>query len=642
MDLTSLRVRNYRCIEDSGWVSVDDLTCLVGKNESGKTAFMEAVQGLNPSFAWDGYDPYRDYPRPAWPEYNDRHGDDPAVVASARFDLAPGEVEAIEESYGQDLLDDQVVTVHRDYDDERHWEFSFDDAALPAALIDAYDLPEGVTSVLADSDSLSELGEEPVGTLESELCGPPRTVLGDEIGAELLAEHLPEFRYVGEYSIMDGRIEVGPLIERREEDDLTPGDQVFLSLLSVAGLALSDLEDVDDWRETTTELESASASVSERAMQYWSQSGDLDIRIQAAREDDEQVLEVRVENRTHNVSVEFEQRSRGFRWFFSTFCQLSELQQGKTDLVLLLDEPGLNLHARAKQEFLRFLKRELAPEHPILYTTHSPFMIDPENLDRTKLVMADPVGGQNVTDDVLDADAYTRFPVRNVFELDLMDTLLVRPETLLVERKADHVYLYVVSELLRDRDERGLDDRWTVVPVTKADNIDTFVSLFDEAKLEVAALLNEPPADRRREGSREIPVTLAGEYADAGDGATIEDVFSPSFYLAVVNRTYATAIGEADGVPDRLTVGDLPAPGEQPIVGQLRSYFQEHDVNGGEFDRDEPALCLQANSEEFADELDGATRRNFTRLFRDLNNTLENFEGVEPRSKSLLETLGLS
>jgi len=37
MNLKSLRVRNYRCIDDSGWVSVDDFTCLIGKNESGKT-----------------------------------------------------------------------------------------------------------------------------------------------------------------------------------------------------------------------------------------------------------------------------------------------------------------------------------------------------------------------------------------------------------------------------------------------------------------------------------------------------------------------------------------------------------------------------------------------------------------------------
>jgi len=380
-------------------------------------------------------------------------------------------------------------------------------------------------------------------------------------------------------------------------------------------------------------------------MQYWSQSGDLHIRIQSATEDDGEVLDLRVENREHNVSVEFEGRSRGFRWFFSTFCQLSELQHSDSEMVLLLDEPGLNLHARAKQEFLSFLKAELAPRHPIIYTTHSPFMIDQENLHRTKLVMADPVGEYNVMGDVAEADDYTRFPLRNVFEVDLMDTLLVRPQTLLVERKADHVYLYVVSKLLRDLDKRGLDDRWTVVPVKDADNIATFVSLFGAEHLDVAALLNEEPGRRQPGGDRgagenaDTPVTLVPEYTASGGESTIEDVFSESFYLTVVNRTYATAIGDADGVPDRITPEQLSG-GDRPIVRKLASYFERHDVNGGRFDRDEPALYLQGNRDEFADELDQESRRHFTRLFRDLNNTLESFEGVDPRRKSLLETLG--
>ena len=47
MKLSQARVVNYRSIDDSSWVKVDDVTALVGKNESGKTAFLQAIRKIN-------------------------------------------------------------------------------------------------------------------------------------------------------------------------------------------------------------------------------------------------------------------------------------------------------------------------------------------------------------------------------------------------------------------------------------------------------------------------------------------------------------------------------------------------------------------------------------------------------------------
>jgi energy-coupling factor transporter ATP-binding protein EcfA2 len=647
MELQELRVQNYRCIDDSGWVPVDDLTCLIGKNESGKTAFMQALEKLNPSYPAGGYTPYEDYPREKWPAYNDRHEEDPDVVASARFALGATDLDAVESAYAEGLLAEPTGVVHKNYHNELSWDLEFDESVLIEYLLGEHDLSETHESRLRDAASLSELPDHGAdvsgGTyteLESRLGGDPAAELADEIGADVLTQRLPEFRYIGEYSVMNGTIVVEELSERREEGTLEPGDRVLLSLLSVAGLELDDFVDTDDWRRRLTELETASASISRRVAQYWAQSGDIRIRIQDATPDDGSrvVLDVRVENRTRDVTVEFEQRSHGFRQFFSTFCQLSEIVDSGEDTVVMLDEPGLNLHVRAKQDFLGFLRAELASEHPVVYTTHSPFMIDPEDLDRTRMVRARPAGEYNVFGDVSLADDYTRFPLRNVFELDLMDTLLVRPQTLLVESKADHVYLYVLSKSMRDLGETCLDDRWTVLPVTDAGNIGTFVSLFGGDRLDVAALLDEQPPD-----DVDVPARTISEYADSGSGSTTEDILSVSLYLEIVNRAYATEISRTGGVPDRITVEDLggaDGPGE-PIVGRIGSYFESTGVNDGAFDRDEVAVFFQQNREQFTDDLDGPTRRNLTRLFTDLNNILESFEGVESRSKSLFDTLGL-
>jgi len=606
METDAVRVRNYRCIEDSGWVSLDDIACLIGKNESGKTAFMEAVEQLNPSYPGDGYDPYQDYPRQHWSTYSERHEEEPATVASGRFHLGSDDVAAVEAAFGAGVLEAEEVLVHRDYKNERRWEIPVNESA-------------------ADADGDGSLA--------------------DRIGKEVLADRLPEFRYVSQYSTMDGTIDVEQLLDRRESSELTRSDQTVLSLLSIAGLDPETVGTADDWRETTTKLENASATVSDEAMQYWSQSGDLQIRIQSAPggESDGRTLDVRVENRRENVTVEFEQRSRGFRWFFSTFCQLSELQQGGEELVVMLDEPGLNLHARAKQEFLDFLKQDLAGAHTVVYTTHSPFMIDPENLERTKIVMAEPIGETNVFTDVTLADDQTRFPLRNVFELDLMDTILVQPHALLVERKADHIYLSVLSKLLVDAGQEGLDSRWTVVPITDKANISSFVGLFGGDRLNVAALLTEPVGPERRGRGGEPPLTerietvVIPSYTETGAG-TIEDLCSAAFYTELVNRAYSTAIDDTSGVPARITTEILP-DGDRPLVERFRQYFRAHGINDGVFDRGRPALYLQEHSSELAEALDRPTRRAFNQLFRDLNNTLESFDGVERRSRSLLDTL---
>ena len=644
MNVTQLRVQNYRSLSDTGWVEIDNLTCLVGRNESGKTAFMRAAEKLNPAYGDGKYVPYAEYPREEWPEYSDRHDEDPDVVASGRFRLDDDDVAAIEAAFTEDIVADREITVHRDYASERHWELALAEDACLSHLRETHDFGEKTDSELANAESVAALPEGVYKTVESELGGEPVPTLAADIGQTVLSERLPAFRFVGEYSVMNGMIDIEALLERRENGDLSPGDHVFLSLLAVAGLDLESLREVEDWRETITELEAASAAVSDRAMEYWSQSGDIGIRIQRAGTEKEPVLDVRVENRDQRVTVEFEQRSHGFRRFFSTFCQLSELERTDDDLVLLLDEPGLNLHARAKQEFLEFLKNELATKHSAIYTAHSPFMIDEETVHRVRMVLGDPPDGENVVADVSKADEYTRFPLRNVFEFDLMDTLLVYPQTLLVEQKADHVVLYVLSQMLRDAGKEGLDSRWTVIPVKNPDNVGTFISLFGEDRLDVAALLEEKPAWKepaRGRGETEsplidIPVKLASEYS-ASEDATIEDVLSDQLYLQLVNGAYATAIRTSEAAPDRLTTDHLGGDGS--VVRQVQSYFESHNINNGEFDRNEPALYLQRNRVELAEELDKETRRNATKLFTDLNNILISFEGVRTRDSSFLGSL---
>ena len=62
MRLTHVRVQNYRCVRDTGWFEVEQAkTILVGPNEAGKTAVLEALQRINPADGVRRFDPLRDY-----------------------------------------------------------------------------------------------------------------------------------------------------------------------------------------------------------------------------------------------------------------------------------------------------------------------------------------------------------------------------------------------------------------------------------------------------------------------------------------------------------------------------------------------------------------------------------------------------
>ena len=635
-----VRVRNYKSIDDTGWVDIDDLTCLIGKNESGKTVLMEAVSRLNPARGDGEFTPYDDYPRRRWPEYKSRHDHDPDPVVSVEFTLDRDERARLDDRGGH--APGGTVVVTKGYANDRQWEFELDESAYVDWLLSTHDVPADARRELQDAGSIAEFhatvdefgegdSDEPtegefgdVGML-ADVVPDSRDAAIAAVGEDVLAPALPEFHYVGEYNSLDASIDLEAFADRVSTGDRTTSDRVFEALLSIADLDVESLRE-EGWRETLTELEAASSEVTSAVTDYWSQADDVAVRLRGV-DGDSRTVEVRVENLHHGVTVEFDQRSQGFRWCFSTFCTLFALRERDEEAVLLLDEPGLHLHAKAKREFLTFLEEEIAAEGTVVYSTHSPFMIDLDLAHRVKMIHKDPESGSTVLSDPGNADAYTRFPLQNVFELGVMETMVARSQLLLVEDGTTYEYLFNVSELLEDTDAPVLDRGWTVLPIGTLENTATVRSVFDTGDKEVAIVHDgneidgpEPPGD--------VTVVGIGSHALVDGDTTIEDVLSEAFYLELVNRAYAAELAGASGVADRVTseaLADIAPSG--PIVERLDRYFTEHGIADGSFDRSRPATYLQRNRDEFAAEIDMDTRKAFGSLARELNRTLGAFDG---------------
>ena len=96
------------------------------------------------------------------------------------------------------------------------------------------------------------------------------------------------------------------------------------------------------------------------------------------------------------------QRSRGVRWFLSFYMELkaSAVNESRT-MVLLVDEPGVSLHARAQEDVLKVFD-DISNKIQIIYTTHSPHLVEINKLHRVLAVQRDDLNSYKSTTRILD------------------------------------------------------------------------------------------------------------------------------------------------------------------------------------------------------------------------------------------------
>ena len=153
MKLKSARVTNFRSVEDSGEFTLDQVLCLVGKNEAGKTAIVHALAALNPHASTPiTLDKERDYPRRFLTEYATRHEGKEAVVIETNWTLSNAEKEAIEKVAGENVFTEDKITISRSYGDtEPDWTLPIDYKQVVEYLIQEERLSETEIEPLASA-----------------------------------------------------------------------------------------------------------------------------------------------------------------------------------------------------------------------------------------------------------------------------------------------------------------------------------------------------------------------------------------------------------------------------------------------------------------------------------------------------------
>jgi len=651
MKLIKVRVQNYRSVEDSGEFDIGDLTCLVGKNEAGKTALLSAMRGLKPSQPFE-FDETIDYPRRFSTKFDDRHPDGTAEVIRTWWKLDKDDKEAVEKKLGAGVLKKDYFQAHfgfRYEEDIRIWEIEVDDAKVLENLINKHALDaternilHGVHDGQAADKALSGLAERTPKqeTLLQDIKKCRKSKFSLAV-IDVLSARQPKFFFTSHFERMSGMVSIQKLQQDKESNKVSVGDNIFLAFLEYAGTTLEDLLDVDRREALKATCEAASNEITEEIFQFWSQNNALEVVIEidnAKPKDPEpfnsgMVADIRIKNTNHKATLPLSERSAGFVWFFSFLAQFKQLKKtpGNNNAIVLLDEPGLTLHGKAQGDLLRYIIERLLPDHQVIFTTHSPFMVPMDRLADVRIVedviieqkgKRPEVKGTKVSSDVLEVNDDTLFPLQGALGYEITQSLFIGANTLLVEGPSDILYLQVLSQALDKRRREGLNAKWTLCPSGGIDKIAPFVRLFGGNRINVAVLSDIANGDKTKiEKLKKAEILKAGHFYTCADftgqdESDVEDLFDPGLFVEMLNGAYTPPKAK------RVTIESLAGVGNTPrIVKKAEELFRLMPDSVSEFSHYGPARWLLENPSI----LDGdspsilATLDRFEEIFKKFN-----------------------
>ncbi len=456
MRLKKFKVTNFRSVTNSGWIDASEVTALIGENEAGKTNLLLPLWKFNPSGNGE-ISLLDDMPRSRYAEMRKKPGEYDFIQCV--FELNDKERETAAR-FEADKSKTETLGVVRDFEGRYGWSFCDDEDFELDEAFEPLDAP------------LVEEGQE----AQEPKKGPSLS--------DVFLELLPKFVYYSNYGNLDAQIYLPRVVEDLKRTDLgtkeaakvrtlkvlfdlvdlSPEEVLELGRASVTesvnaqGQSVAvpskteeqiKLDDVQI-RERNALLQSASSKLTRTFTSWWKQ-GSYRFRLHA----DGSYFQILVSDDKRADEIELENRSTGLQWFLSFYLVFTyESKDAHENAVVLLDEPGLSLHPLAQRDLSRFFDN-LSKTHQLLFTTHSPFLIDADRLDRVRKVYINEDGATVASSDlgtgrgkggVLDAGA--TYAVHSALNLTVAESLLLGCTPIIVEGPSDQHYLSAIKNIL--------------------------------------------------------------------------------------------------------------------------------------------------------------------------------------------------
>lgn len=410
---------------------------------------------------------------------------------------------------------------------------------------------------------------------------PPVT---DQI-SELIKARLPVFVYFENYGILDSAIYLPRFLEDLQRTPDDPRIRTVNAMFKHVGLSAQEITELghEQVRQAIAQKQQPTPEMfvqdqqrkEARAIKLNSASLDITRRFNDWYEQRRHTIEYQADgdyfriwvadDRRPGVKIELEGRSKGFQWFFSFYLVfLVESEEGHKDAILLLDEPGIHLHPTAQQGLIGFFEK-LAEKNQLIYTTHSPFLIDGQHLYRVRPVTEDETGHSTINAETWPSDRETIFPLQAAAGYAMVQGLFQHKKNVLVEGMSDYYYLHALAHQCRAAARTSLPDEIYITPCGGTKLVGHIASLFLGQKVRPLVLLDGDEAGRVRRDA--LIKELYAEHLSAilmldealgqpGAGLEIEDILGAAIVLPAVNTLLGRELKLS--APDR-SAGSLPS-----------------------------------------------------------------------------------
>jgi len=671
MRLRKFRVRAYRCIHDSGEITVGDLAAFVGRNESGKTTILQALTMLNKEEIVSDLDLCDEMFEELKEEIR---------LAEGEFELNSSEKNIIKEKFPNLPEINKIKLFRSNKKPEVQYEFENikisekSDGGLNSwenfskRMLDFLDTipnhlriqvntkffedtpPKNKASfdtglaefnnqfhVVAIQDpkvieEWEKIYSKPENQFSNLLSGgSEKTALENFISTQL---H-PRFVYFSDYKKIYGNINLNEYIreekgERRESieyvEEFDKAESVR-NLFYLAELDINELEEVRDSPSRSIKLlNAASNRLTKKLNPAW--KGDpihVDLRYNPGNIMSVVISDVHKDGTVTNTGL-LNRRAEGFKWTFSFIVNFAaETQRAELkEAILLLDEPARNLHP-TQQMGISDLLRNLAGSNQVLYATHSPFMIfdyTPGNLLVVELDKRKHLS--RIFYDYWNADDKTLTPILYGLSRGLVESIVDREigrnsrPVIIVETMSDSMYLNSFDKFLQD-------------PNISMNPLNIVAAFNKNAVLPLAIFYRNHGYNTfilldNTEESKQISSQLASNEFNPiqtiffeKDGKTIEsieDYIVLEDYLHAVNQTYEIKLRH-EGYSN-LSAEDIISKKKKGVLENLNEIWEEHkDDEWNKFDNEEITryICEKITLGE-TDFLSDKTKDQFRSLYR--------------------------
>lgn len=683
MRLRKFRARAYRCIHDSGEITVGDLAAFVGRNESGKTTILQALTLLNKNeqvseldLCDEMHEELKNEIRLAEGEFELSHNE--KMMLKEKFPSLPEmkKVKLFRTNRNQKVqyeFEDMEISENEN-EGLNSWEnfsrqiIGFLDT-IPNHLriqVDTKffegDVPKnqevfdsGMAEfsnqfhVIAMQESRvieewEKIYENPENQFSNLLSGESEKVaLQNFIASEL---H-PRFVYFSDYKKIYGNINLNEYIreERGERADSIEYVEEFDKAETVRNLfylAELDMKELDEVKESPSKciklLNAASNRLTSKLNPAW--KGDpihVDLRYNPGNIMSVVISDVHKDGTITNTGL-LNRRAEGFKWTFSFIVNFAaETQRSELkEAILLLDEPARNLHP-TQQMGISDLLKNLAGSNQVLYATHSPFMIfdyTPGNLLVVELDKRKHLS--RIFYDYWNADDKTLTPILYGLSRGQVESIVDREigtnsrPIIIVETMSDAMYLNAFDKFLQDPNISM--NPLNIIAAYSKNSVLPLAIFYRNHGYRTFVLLDNT------EESKQISAQLVSNEFSAiqtiffeREGKkleSIEDYIVPEDYLHPVNQTYEIKLRQ-EGFSN-ITPQDMESSDGKGNLDKLKKIWQEHsDDDWGEFNNEEITryICEKITLEETSF-LSDKTKDQFRSLYRLIAERIRQYQNV--------------